>query len=130
MNEELQSLVEQLKEVISNHPVIVEYLAAKQAYIDDKSLISKANEYNVQRQVLETESRKEDKDDLLIESVKARLEVLYNDISNSPAAHRLIEAEDDANEFYNEIIKDLQSVVIPESDSSCGGDCDCCSGCH
>lgn len=130
MNENLHSLIEQLKSVIATHPIIVEYLAAKQAYIDDKTLISKAGEYNVQRQVLEMESQKEEKDEQLLESVRARLEVLYNEISESPTARRLIEAEDDANEFYGEIVRELQSVVNPESDSACGGgDCGGCSGC-
>ncbi|MDD4125113.1 MAG: YlbF family regulator [Eubacteriales bacterium] len=129
MNENLQNLIEQLKSVIAEHPVIVEYLTAKQAYIDDKSLIAKANEYNVQRQILESESKKENKDEQLIESVKARLDTVYNEISGSHTARRLVEAEDDANEFYNDIIKQLQSVVSPEHDD-CSGNCSSCGGCH
>lgn len=129
MNENIRKLVEQLKSTIAQDPVIVEYLEAKRAYINDKTLVNKANEYNVQRQILESESQKETKDEQLVESVKARLDKLYKEISESDTAHRLVDAEDGVNEFYNEIVAVLQSVVAPEH-GDCSGQCSSCGGCH
>ncbi len=129
MTENLRILIEQVKLAIAEEPEIIEYLAAKRAYIGDKTLSVKANEYNVQSMIMESESKKAEKDEQLIESVKARLDALYQEISGSETARRLIEAEEGANEFYNEIVSELQSVIAPEG-GGCGGHCSSCEGCH
>lgn len=129
MNDKTALQTEQLRAALAEDPVIKGYLAAKEAYIADKEIVKLANEYNVQLEIYETENAKEEKDALLLDSVKARLDAIYEQISASPTAKALFESESAVNKLYGEIVSRLQSLVVPEEHHHCSGDCSGCHGC-
>ena len=129
MNDKIALLTEELRNALAEDPVVAGYLAAKEAYIADKEIVKLANEYNVQREIYETEDAKEEKDTLLLDSVRARLDAIYEQISASQTAKALFESEDAVNRLYGEIVNRLQSLVVPEEHRHCGGDCAGCHGC-
>lgn len=129
MNDKIALLTEELRNALAEDPAVVGYLAAKEAYIADKDIVKLANEYNVQREIYETEDAKEEKDTLLLDSVRARLDAIYEQISASQTAKALFESEDAVNRLYGEIVNRLQSLVVPEDHHHCSGDCSGCHGC-
>ncbi|MBR5031730.1 MAG: YlbF family regulator, partial [Clostridia bacterium] len=72
MNDKIARLTEELRAALAEEAAVKNYLAAKEAYIADEEIVRLANEYNVQREIYETESSKEEADTLLLDSVKAR----------------------------------------------------------
>ena len=129
MNDKIALLTEELRNALAEDPAVTGYLAAKAAYIADKEVVKLANEYNVQREIYETESAKAEKDTLLLDSVKARLDAIYEQISASSTAKALFASEEQLNRLYGEIVNRLQSLVVPEEHRHCGGDCAGCHGC-
>ena len=131
---EQEGITEQLKAVLAESTEVKEYLAARDAYMTDSELITLVNEYNVQSQVYDTESAKPEPDQLLLTSIRARVEEVYNKITENAHAKAFAEKESAVAAIYNEIYDTLQSIVVPEHhhdhDHSCGGDCCSCSGCH
>ncbi len=134
MEKNISELIEKLKLLITESEVLKEYTAARDEYSADKALSQMTSEYNAQLFILENESKggEDEKDDLLISSVKARLDKLYGEISSSELTRRLIQAEDELNLFYNTIFNELKSVAYPEEPDGggCAGDCSACGGCH
>ena len=100
----------------------------------DSELITLVNEYNVQSRIYDTESAKPEPDQLLLTSIRARVEEVYNKITENAHAKAFAEKESAVAAIYNEIYDTLQSIVVPEHhhdhDHSCGGECCSCSGCH
>jgi len=129
MNGKIALLTEELRNALAEDPAVTGYLAAKAAYIADKEVVKLANEYNVQREIYETESAKAEKDTLLLDSVKARLDAIYEQISASSTAKALFASEEQLNRLYGEVVGRLQSLVVPEEHHHCGGDCAGCHGC-
>lgn len=130
MNTNTAKLINDLKEALVNEEAVKEYLAARDAYVADKTIVTLANEYNVQREVYENESAKAEKDTLLLTSIKSRLDTLEKQITEKETATRLFAAEDGINQLYNGIFQALQSVVVPEHHDGCSGNCSSCGGCH
>ena len=114
MNEQIKSLTEQLKAVLAESTEVKEYLAARDAYMTDSELITLVNEYNVQSQVYDTESAKPEPDQLLLTSIRARVEEVYNKITENAHAKAFAEKESAVAAIYNEIYDTLQSIVVPE----------------
>ena len=131
MNVNTLKAVEELKKLLAEEGAVKEYLEARDAYVADKELITLANEYNVQRSVYETEFAKEDKDELLLTSISARLDTLYEQITSNEVSKRFMAAEEAVNVLYNDVVNNLQSIVVPEHDHEhCSGNCASCGGCH
>ncbi len=130
MNEKLYSLLAELGEQLKESDEVKEYAAAREEYSADRGISEKVAEYNVQRMVYDQESSKDEKDTLLIEQIKARMDALYDEITSNPVMKRYIAAEDGVNRLFGEINHVLQGYVVPESEQGCGGDCGSCAGCH
>ena len=130
MNEKLYSLLAELGEQLKESDEVKEYAAAREEYSADRGISEKVAEYNVQRMVYDQESSKDEKDTLLIEQIKARMDALYDEITSNPVMKRYISAEDGENRLFGEINRVIQGYVVPESEQGCGGDCGSCAGCR
>ena len=130
MTDKMTSLVNDLGEELRESGQVKEYLAARDAYASDRSISEKVAEYNVQRMVYEQESAKDEKDTLLLDQIRMRMDALYEEITENAVMKRSVAAEDGVNALFGEINRVLQSFVIPEEEHSCGGDCGHCAGCH
>ncbi len=128
---DIKTLTNQLKQALADMDEVKEYIAARDAYMSNGELITLVNEYNVQCKVLDTEGTKPDADEMLVSSIKARIETLYTQITENPVAKAFAEKEAAIAEIYNGIYDELQSVVVPKHNhDSCGGNCSSCHGCH
>jgi len=132
MNQKLREKFEEFLTLLEADSDIIEYKAAREAYENDTNIISKVNEYNVQASILEQESKKPEKDTLLIESIKKRIDDLYREITEQETMKRMTAAEDKLTMLFSEINMGLQRVINPEGchDDGCGGSCSTCGGCH
>ena len=130
MTDKMTSLVNDLGEELRESGQVKEYLAARDAYASDRAISEKVAEYNVQRMVYEQESSKDEKDTLLLDQIRMRMDALYEEITENAVMKRYVAAEDGVNALFGEINRVLQSFVIPEEEHSCGGDCGHCAGCH
>ncbi|MEG2003976.1 MAG: YlbF family regulator [Clostridia bacterium] len=129
MTENIKNLTEQLKNELAKNDEIVNYLAVKDEYLSNNALLALVNEYNVQSGIYDQESKKTPVDTLLLTSIKARIDALYNEITMDPAMVKMAQAENAINNVYGEIFETLQSLVVPEH-HDCGGECSSCHGCH
>jgi len=129
MDNYLRTLVTSLGEAIGNDPVAADYLAAKAAYSADAELASAVSEYNVQKMLLDEQLRAEERDEPLIESIEARVNVLYQKIMDSGKMKALSVAENRLNELLGEINRTLMSYITPESGGCGSGGCAGCRGC-
>ncbi|HBR31129.1 MAG: YlbF family regulator [Eubacteriales bacterium] len=133
MNRKLNEKFEEFLAELEVDADIIEYKAAKEAYENDRIVATKVSEYNVQTTLLDQESQKSEKDTLLIDSLKNRISVLYEEITDNETMKRMTAAEDKLSIIFNDINSGLQNIIAPGSgcsDDSCQGGCSSCSGCH
>ncbi|PKM63108.1 MAG: hypothetical protein CVU97_01755 [Firmicutes bacterium HGW-Firmicutes-21] len=131
MNDRLKASFEEFLSQLDSDADIAEYRAAKEVYENDSFVVTKINEYNVQNSLLEQENAKADMDTLLIESLKKRIDELYNEITESASMKRMTAAEEKMGIIFSEINMGLQSIINPDAEGGgCGGGCSSCSGCH
>ena len=76
MTDKMTSLVNDLGEELRESGQVKEYLAARDAYASDRAISEKVAEYNVQRMVYEQESAKDEKDTLLLDQIRMRMDAL------------------------------------------------------
>ena len=130
MDNYLKTLLDTFGTALKEADAVVEYTAAREAYMQDTEVTAAVNEYNVQRMLLEEQQIKPDADATLIESIEARVNKLYEKIMASVNMKRLAAAENQLNALLAEINKEIMGYIIPDSGESCGGDCHHCHGCH
>ena len=131
MDNYLKTLVASLGEAIKNDPVAAEYLAAKEEYSADAEIAGAVSEYNVQRMLLEEQKAAAERDETLIASIEARVNVLYKKIMASDKMKALAVAENRMNELLGEVNRELMSCIVPGSGCGSGheGGCGGCKGC-
>lgn len=130
MNEAWKQALEAFLNAFRESETVVNYQNAKALYIADGKLIALVNQYNVQGQLLRDEGAKETRDDELLTQITAKLKELYDEIQENPNMQALQEAENALSLMIDDINRGIQSIVQPEADGSCGGNCSSCSGCH
>ena len=130
MENYLKTLLDTFGTALKEAEPVLEYTAAREAYMADTEITAAVNEYNVQRMLLEEQQIKPDADATLIESIEARVNKLYDKIMASDNMKRLAAAENQLNALLAEINKEIMGYIIPDSGESCGGDCHHCHGCH
>ncbi len=130
MTDYLKTLLDSVGVALQDDDTVKEYNAAREEYIADTEITSAVSEYNVQRMLLDEQQMKPDADQTLVESISARVEALYEKIMTADSMKRLAAAENALNALLNDVNKTIMSYIIPETESSCGGDCGHCHGCH
>ncbi len=130
MDNYLKTLLDSFGEALKQADAVVEYTSAREAYMADTEITAAVSEYNVQCMLLEEQQMKPEVDEVLVESIQARVNTLYEKIMQSENMKRLAAAENDLNALLAEVNKEIMAYVIPESGESCGGDCGHCHGCH
>ncbi len=122
--------LEEFLNAFRENETVVRYQNAKELYIADGKLISLVNQYNVQGQLLRDEGAKETRDDELISQITEKLKGLYDEIQENPRMQALQQAENDVSLMIDDINRGIMSVVQPEADGGCSGNCSSCSACH
>ena len=118
-----------------------EYLAvqkAMKANDDDPVLQDLIGAFNIQRIALNTEMQKKDKDDTKIQDMNTALQKVYGQIMSNPSMVAYNEAKQAMDGLMNRVSTVLMHAVngadpdtCPDhEESSCGGSCSTCGGCH
>ena len=111
------------------------------------ALKAKLDEFKVQKKIYDIESSKGDENDnQLLDAISARMEILYNEISENPEMKAYNRAEEDLNILLNAINMTITSYISPENLTSekeyddfedgveggaeCTHNCATCKGCH
>lgn len=103
----------------------------------DGNLQDMIGQYNLKRMALESEARKQDRDQEKIQAYQQELNGLYETIMKIPSmiAYNDAKAEmDTLLRRISAIVEQSASGADPETadyvEHSCGGECGSCSGCH
>ncbi len=132
-------MARKLGEALKNSEEYKNYENAKAELKADVELGTKINEYKVQRSLYETESNKEEKDDMLLDALDSRCEVLYKEITSQPLMQKYNKAEEDFEMLVTAVNMTIASYIGSNSYSSegtegeghegCSGSCAHCHGC-
>ncbi len=112
------------------------YNVAKNAADGDEVLQEMIGEFNLKKLSLSTEVQKEEKDQEKLAALNEEVRSLYGRIM----AHPTMAAYNTTKEELDRLLNFIQQILVYsangedpatiEEETSCGGDCSGCSGCH
>lgn len=104
---------------------------------NDKELQNLIGQYNLKRIALDNEAQKQDRDETKVKAYSQELRGLYDQVMKNPAMadYQKAKAEfDGVMRRVQAIIQQSAAGADPDTadyeESSCGGDCSSCAGCH
>ena len=112
------------------------YNVAKNAADSDADLQGMIGDFNLKKLALSAEVQKEDKDPEKLAALNEEVRAIYAQIMSHPAmmAYNTTKAElDRVLNFIQQIVVYSANGEDPaaiQEETSCGGDCSGCSGCH
>lgn len=140
---EIFEIAKQLGQKLTESDEYKAFCSTRDICKQNKVLKQKLDEFKVQKAVLEVESEKEDKDEMLIDAISARVETLYKEIMEDEQMKAYNKAEDDLNILMTAINMTITSFISPENlktnasfdadddtDGQCTHNCATCKGCH
>lgn len=118
-----------LGEAIAKSEEVVAFNAAKTAYETNEALGNAMREYNAQRMILGQEYTKDAsaQDETLINTLRARIDELYEIITTSAEYVAFGEAQERINALMQSVNSDINFYAFGER--PCTHDCSSCSGC-
>ena len=112
------------------------YNVAKNAADGDEVLQEMIGEFNLKKLSLSTEVQKEEKDQEKLAALNEEVRSLYGRIM----AHPTMAAYNTTKEELDRVLNFIQQIIVYsangedpaaiQEETSCGGDCSGCSGCH
>ncbi len=112
------------------------YNVAKNAADGDEVLQEMIGEFNLKKLSLSTEVQKEEKDQKKLAALNEEVRSLYGRIM----AHPTMAAYNTTKEELDRLLNFIQQIIVYsangedpatiEEETSCGGDCSGCCGCH
>ncbi len=110
---------------------------ALQAADEDEKLQDLIGQYNLKRMSLQNELQKQDRDEDKVKTFQQELNGLYASVMKNPSMAAYNEAKKDFDLLMrrvNAILSQSAEGGDPETadyaESSCGGNCSSCAGCH
>ena len=127
----IMEMAVQLGKAISECDIMKRFNAAREASLRDEKLGAIIKEYSVQKIALENHMKEEKSDKEFTAVINKRIEELYQALEESETMNAYAEAEQDLNDFMNEVNAAISSQLAPGTEE--GGcsheDCAHCSGC-
>ena len=129
-------MARQLGAAIQQSDEYTAYNVAKNAADNDQLLQQMIGEFNLKKLSLSAEVQKEDKDQQKLAALNEEVRAIYGRIMSHPtrAAYNTTKEElDRVLNFIQQIIVYSANGEDPatiQEETSCGGDCSGCSGCH
>ena len=112
------------------------YNVAKTAADNDQLLQQMIGEFNLKKLSLSAEVQKEDKDQEKLAALNEEVRAIYGRIMSYPA----MVAYNTTKEELDRVLNFIQQIIVYsangedpatiQEETSCGGDCSGCSGCH
>lgn len=129
MSREIYDKIEELAQLLMQSD---EYKAMKEAEKEseaDPALAACMASYHAKRAQLEEEADKEEKDFDLLAALTQEVDEITGQMYALPAYHARQQARIPFNRLMQGVVDVLQSVVEPDVQCSCRGDCASCGGC-
>ena len=146
---EMMTLARALGEKLAESEQYKNFCETRDICKSNPKLKAKLDEFKVQKKIYDIESAKGDENDTqLLDAISARMEVLYNEISENPEMKAYNLAEENLNILLNAINMTITSYISPENltsekqyddfedgveggaESNCTHNCATCKGCH
>ena len=124
----IEEIAAQLGKAIKEDDRIKELNAARDAYESSEELRTLMTEYEVNQKAIEFEASKPEREDELVKKIQTRLDELYDKIMEHPVFVRLNEAQNEVNEFMENVNNIITFNITGELPSSCTHDCSTCGG--
>ncbi len=125
---EIMEMAAELGKLIKQSEQYKAYEAADKAYDNDEELIKLITEYNAQREAVETEQRKPEPNQFIMETVEKRIHELYNAIMANEVFKQYNAAQGELNKLMQDVNAEITYNVTGQR--PCSHDCASCGGCH
>ena len=139
-NNEIIELAKSLGEALKNCEEYKAFCETRDEMRKNVLLKEQLDEFKVQKSVLEVEKEKGEPDEHVVDVLSARLEVLYQQITENPQMKAYTKAEEDLNLLMKAVNMTISSYIGAEeytADASededaegCTHNCSTCRGCH
>ena len=130
MNEQLRNALENFLNALRDSEEVVRYQNAKALCTTDTKLTSLIMEYNMQGDLLRDEGAKAERDDEKLAAITTKLKDLYDEIMANETMLAMQAAEQEISAIVNDVNRGMQSILQPEMEGGCSGNCSSCSSCH
>ena len=130
MNEQLRIALENFLNALRDSDAVVRYENAKALYATDGKLMALIDQYNCQGKLLRDEGEKADRNDELLGQITNKLKELYDEIMANETMLAMQAAEQEISAIINDVNRGMQSILQPEMEGGCTGNCSTCSSCH
>ncbi len=130
MNEQLRIALENFLNALRDSEAVVRYENAKALYATDGKLMALIDQYNCQGKLLRDEGEKADRNDELLGQITNKLKELYDEIMENETMLAMQAAEQEISAIINDVNRGMQSILQPEMEGGCTGNCSTCSSCH
>ncbi len=130
MNEQLRIALENFLNALRDSDAVVRYENAKALYATDGKLMALIDQYNCQGKLLRDEGEKADRNDELLGQITNKLKELYDEIMENETMLAMQAAEQEISAIINDVNRGMQSILQPEMEGGCTGNCSTCSSCH
>ena len=130
MNEQLRIALENFLNALRDSDAVVRYENAKALYTTDGKLMVLIDQYNCQGKLLRDEGEKADRNDELLAQITNKLKELYDEIMANETMLAMQAAEQEISAIINDVNRGMQSILQPEMEGGCTGNCSTCSSCH
>ncbi len=131
---QIVELAKQLGKELSNCNKFKEYMEAKKEFVANDELKTKLSEFKVQKALLDKQAELSNADEVVIDAIGARAEVLYREINENPVFQRFQTAEQEFNVLLGAVNTTIGSFLadpneINSASGACSGNCKSCKGC-
>lgn len=130
MNEQLRIALENFLNALRDSDAVVRYENTKALYATDGKLMALIDQYNCQGKLLRDEGEKADRNDELLAQITNKLKELYDEIMENETMLAMQAAEQEISAIINDVNRGMQSILQPEMEGGCTGNCSTCSSCH
>lgn len=130
MNEQLRLALENFLNALRDSEAVVRYENAKALYATDGKLMALIDQYNCQGKLLRDEGEKAERNDELLAQITNKLKELYDEIMENETMLAMQAAEQEISAIINDVNRGMQSILQPEMEGGCTGNCSTCSSCH
>lgn len=122
---EMRAAVEALAKLIREDKRTEAYNAAANAYNTDADIITKITEYNVHQTALTEEYAKNPREEVLIGTIQARIDALYEEITTADSYQNFVRAKEEYDAMVKSVTDELEYSITGRR--PCTHDC---SSCH
>jgi cell fate (sporulation/competence/biofilm development) regulator YlbF (YheA/YmcA/DUF963 family) len=131
------ALAREIGKEIQKDQKYLDLMAARKSSDEDESLQAAIGEFNLKRMAINNEAQKEDRNDETLKTLNEELRHVYADIMKNPN----MTAYNNAKTEIDNLVQRVSAIISmsaegedPETcdyeESSCGGNCASCGGCH